>query len=117
MCTRAKHTLLLIDDESLYAGQKRRSGWSAGELLNLNNEDQRAVWNALPEIFTSTGNMPISKPETEAIPFTFPEIMKADVGRALYRATEIPRRVTPHALAVHASNEAEPEVRQDRDEN
>jgi len=115
MCTRARQTLLLIDDELIFAGQKRRGGWAAGELLDLENENQRATWNGLPEILTSTTSTP-TKLASKTISLALPKITKTDIKTALLHAGDIPRRITPHALAVHVTGESEPEKKQEYEE-
>jgi len=113
--TRAKQTLLLVDDESLYAEQKKRSGWSAGELLDLSEENQRAVWLGLPETL-SLSAAPSAAPGPAHVTLSLPTLSQRDLEQAVHRAAAIPRRTTPHALAVHAPREAEPEKKLEREE-
>jgi ATP-dependent exoDNAse (exonuclease V) beta subunit len=116
MCTRAKQTLLMIDDESLFAEKRTRGGWSAGELLDLENEGQQAIWKGLPEILTSASATPskASNGRTALIPL--PKLSKADLKNAQHRAGDFPRRVTPHALAIHVDRDSESEENQEREE-
>jgi ATP-dependent exoDNAse (exonuclease V) beta subunit len=114
--TRAKGTLLLIDDESLFAGQKR-SGSSAGELLGFVGGNNRAAWKALPEILSPTAETPPAESAAEPITAFAPDLTSHDFAQAVARANSIPRRVAPHALALHAPVEAEPESRREHDED
>jgi len=116
MCTRAKQNLLLINDESLYREQKRRGGWSAGELLDLKNANQRAVWDALPDVLISLDAVEAQTTAPDLVPFSLPKITPTMIQTALSHAADIPRRVTPHALAIHSSRESEPEAKQEREE-
>jgi len=114
MCTRAKQTLLLIDDESIFAGQKRRSGWAAGELLDLKTEGQRATWNGLPEVLISaTSASP--KSDEKKTSLRLPKLSKTDIKTAQRRSEDFPHRITPHALAEHKTSESEPERKQERE--
>jgi ATP-dependent exoDNAse (exonuclease V) beta subunit len=110
MTTRAKRTLVLVDDETLYAGQIRRVGWSSGELLGLLSGNNRMIWKALPETLTELDAGPVA--ETVSVPeinLPSPLVTNA-LRRALERAQDFPRRTTPHALARHSRDEAEPEA-------
>jgi ATP-dependent exoDNAse (exonuclease V) beta subunit len=109
-CTRARHTLLLVDDRQLFDGQRKRGAWSSGELLGLLDGVNRVTWEALPEIL-----VPPDKTEAAAPPHrprqpadkSLPN-SNDEIEAALLRARDIPRRITPHALAVAAREEAEP---------
>ena len=115
MGTRAKRTLLFLDDETLFSGQIRRSGWSAGELLELiSGGVNRDAWKALSETLSLVGTIRSAEPVRER--FSFPDLSQKDLRRAIERAGSFPRRVTPHALANHAS-EAEPEKQSDREDD
>jgi ATP-dependent exoDNAse (exonuclease V) beta subunit len=114
MSTRAKQTLVLVDDEALFTGSTRRAGWSAGELLGFCDGENRSAWTALPE----TASLPEELNADEAVPdesasesgvVALPDLSPEDVRQAIERAGTFPRRITPHALAVHTREEAEPE--------
>jgi len=109
VATRAKRTLVWIDDEALYDGQKRGNWLSSADYLGfVPGGTNREIWNALSEV-TSLPAEPAAEgvsaiaPRTEMSAIT-PEMLQ----RAVANANEVPRRVTPHALAVHA-RDAEPE--------
>lgn len=110
MSTRAKRKLLFVDDEDLFSEARRRSGWSAAELLGLFSGMNRETWQALPQELA----MPESSPSVE-FPGRpehrhLPSITSNDFSKALAHASAIPHRVTPHALAAHpVREEAEPE--------
>ena len=117
MCTRARHTLLMIDDERLYDGQIKRGGSSSGELLGLLGGVNRITWEALPETLAPTEPPVIAPlPEEKVLPENIAPRSAKDVAAAITRAQAIPRRITPHALAVHAPVEAEPETKMERGE-
>jgi ATP-dependent exoDNAse (exonuclease V) beta subunit len=112
MSTRAKRTLVLIDDEALFAAQTRRAGWSAGELLGFFGTENRDAWTALPE----TPSLPAEILSVQSVPgsgaVTLSDLSREDIRQAVERAGLFPRRITPHALAIHARDvrdEAEPE--------
>jgi len=117
MSTRAKRTLVLLDDEALFsghAGQIRRAGWSAGELLGFSDEENRSAWTALPE----TTSLQEELVADESVPdestsesgvVALLDLSREDVRQAVERASTFPRRITPHALAVHVRDDAEPE--------
>ena len=110
LATRAKRTLVWIDDEALYAGQDQRGWSSSAEYLGFGPAGaNRENWNALTEI-TSLPDDPAA-PESIATTHEeeLPEITRDAVERAVLNANAIPRRVTPHALAVHTKRDAEPE--------
>jgi ATP-dependent exoDNAse (exonuclease V) beta subunit len=132
MSTRAKRTLTLVDDEALFAGKTRRAGWSAGELLGFFGGENRATWMALSETpssdfvgsprSTSAGlsapspggrRLPLICPESVSLP----DLSREDVQQAVERAGTFPRRITPHALAVHTRDEAEPEKQREREDD
>jgi ATP-dependent helicase/nuclease subunit A len=112
MSTRAKRTLVLVDDEILFAGATRRAGWSAGELLGF-GASNRDVWTGLPEVTSfpsglSAEEPAASRPATAVV--SLPPLSPKDFRQALVHAADFPRRGTPHALAIHARDEAEPET-------
>jgi ATP-dependent exoDNAse (exonuclease V) beta subunit len=45
-----------------------------------------------------------------------PDLSREDVRRAVERAGLFPRRITPHALAIHVRDEAEPEKQIERED-
>jgi ATP-dependent exoDNAse (exonuclease V) beta subunit len=111
MTTRAKRTLVLVDDEALYAGQIRRIGWSAGELLGLPSGNNRMIWQALPQDLSGMEPTPVVEmPRVLQMAFP-PDLSGSDLSRAIARAQDFPRRITPHALAKHSRADAEPETR------
>jgi ATP-dependent exoDNAse (exonuclease V) beta subunit len=114
-CTRAKKTLLLVDDQMLFDGQVQRGGWSSAELLDFQGGVNRITWEALPETLTPTPDS-IAKAEEIAPLLTLGPLSKKDVTRATKNAQAIPRRRTPHALAVHRPKESEPEEQMEREE-
>jgi ATP-dependent exoDNAse (exonuclease V) beta subunit len=120
MSTRAKRTLVLLDDEALFAGSTRRAGWSAGELLGFFGGENRDTWKAIPE--TSAAPEEFLSDESPPVEFapgvlSLPDLSKEDVRQAVERAGRFPRRITPHALAVHARDEAEPEMQVEREDD
>jgi ATP-dependent exoDNAse (exonuclease V) beta subunit len=115
-CTRPKHTLLLIDDEAVFAEAKPVFPYCAAKLLRIDQEPSRAVWHALPEKIKAkpvSAKTPAAAPEL--IP-PYPPLEPGDFEIALAQARAIPRRVTPHALAQHPPPEAEPEAAAEREE-
>jgi ATP-dependent helicase/nuclease subunit A len=118
--TRAKRTLVLVDDEALFAGSTRRAGWSAGELLGFFGGENSDAWKALPETASSPEEfLPDESPPVESTSgvVPLPDLSREDVRRAVERAGLFPRRITPHALAVQARDEAEPEKQIDREDD
>jgi ATP-dependent exoDNAse (exonuclease V) beta subunit len=124
--TRAKRTLVLVDDEQLFtvrAGQRRRAGWSAGELLGFAAGENHRTWQELPE----TASAPEESPPGQTTPMTLaskagiaggPQLSRDDVERAVTNAGAFPRRITPHALALPPRDtlgEAEPESQVERE--
>lgn len=109
-CTRAKQTLVLVDDEALFAEQIRRSGSSAGELLGFSEGANRAAWLELPATFSPADAPSPKTAASEPTLLALPDFSAADFHHAVARAAAIPRRITPHALAVHRPAEAEPEA-------
>ena len=117
-CTRARRTLLLIDDETLFDGHRSRGGSSAGQLLDLLGGTNRITWKALPESLTPIESTPIApRPMKQEQGLEFPSLAQSDLAKAMSRAQDIPARVTPHALAVFRPGESEPERELGREEN
>ncbi len=126
MSTRAKRTLVLVDDEALFAGQTRRGGWSAGELLGFFGGENRDVWKELPEAVEDGDSLPAregsiprapGQASSPGHPNSLPDLSREDVRQAIERACAFPHRITPHALAVHARDETEPEKQMEREED
>ncbi len=126
--TRAKRTLVLVDDEALFAGAPRRTGWSAAELLGFTGGGNRDAWQALPASTESSEiasaarpkNSPVQADEVALETMPLPLVSRHDVEQAVARAGRFPRRITPHALAVHApeaGHEAEPEKEMEREDD
>jgi ATP-dependent exoDNAse (exonuclease V) beta subunit len=118
VATRAKRSLIWLDDEALYAAQQRRGRESAADYLGFSaGGSNRARWDALTEI---AGLPAEPAAETCASPRDeppLPRITTADLERAVANASAIPLRVTPHALAVPAREEAEPEAQAEREDD
>jgi ATP-dependent exoDNAse (exonuclease V) beta subunit len=115
--TRAKRTLVWIDNETLYTGQKSQGRPSGGELLGFAPGGQnRANWQALLE--RPSLPVEIAPPPAVVLPalVDLPTLSEADVQRAVTHAGNIPRRITPHALAVHTAHDAEPEKRSEQED-
>jgi ATP-dependent exoDNAse (exonuclease V) beta subunit len=122
MATRAKRTLVLIDDETLFAGSIRRAGSSAGELLGFFGGENRDTWKALPEITSvaeKIGPDESIAPESGRELAVFPALTVGDVRRAVAHAGHFSRRTTPHKLAIHArdgsSIDADPEAQTEQE--
>jgi ATP-dependent exoDNAse (exonuclease V) beta subunit len=120
MSTRAKRTLVFVDDEMLFASQRRRTDSSAGQLLGFDGGTNRDVWSVLPETTSlSMKSLPDqSQPAPEII--TMPHLSRESAKRAVGRANDFPRRITPHALASQepdAHDESEPEKQIEREED
>jgi ATP-dependent exoDNAse (exonuclease V) beta subunit len=115
--TRARRTLVWVDDEPLFAGQLRGSWSSSADYLFLTPSGaNREAWEALPE---TPALPPPEREESGADEIALPELptFTGDIiTRARARADDLPRRVTPHALAVHPPPEAEPERDTERDD-
>lgn len=109
VCTRARQTLVLVDDRQLYDGQHKKGEWSSAELLGLSNVN-REIWEALPESFEASVKVTPTPAAKKSIETFFPPKSRKDVDDAVARAGEIPRRTTPHALAKPAKADAEPEI-------
>lgn len=120
MSTRAKRSLVLVDDEALFAGQTRRAGWSSGELLGFFEDENRSAWSALPESISLPEEFPRDDPasiESATEVVLLPELSQEDIQHAIARTGDFPRRITPHALAIHARDEAEPEKQVDQEDD
>lgn len=118
MCTRAKRTLLLIDDEELFSGGKPRPGWPAAKLLDFSvpNGANRETWKALPEELSEVKAAPVPKSVlSQRISVPAP-LTREDLRHAVREGEKFTRRITPHALARHAADEAEPEIALEREE-
>jgi len=117
MCTRARHTLVLVDDEALFAGAIRRPGWPLADLAGFSAEANRNTWEELPENLSPVIE-PVSVATTlrERVPSSLTVLANEDFTRARELASAIPRRITPHALAEHPVVEAEPEKLAEQEE-
>jgi ATP-dependent exoDNAse (exonuclease V) beta subunit len=118
VATRAKRTLVWIDDEALYDGQERRNWLSSADYLGFAATGaNRGHWNALTEVTS----LPVEERKQEAAPVAkdeeLPAITREVRQRAVANASAIPRRVTPHALAVHARGDAEPEEQAEQEDD
>jgi ATP-dependent helicase/nuclease subunit A len=118
ICTRARHTLIFVDDRQLYDGQHKKGGGSSAELLGLSGGGNRETWERLPDTFdpspaAKTSPAPAIKKSIETL---FPPKTRKDVDAAVAHAGEISRRATPHALAKHVPADAEPEVQTEFEE-
>jgi ATP-dependent exoDNAse (exonuclease V) beta subunit len=113
MATRARHSLLLLDDEALFEGTQRSGTWTSGELLGLS---ESAVWKSLPENFSPHEIARTLDAPAEISPPVPALITKSHLIQAVERAGLITRRVTPHALATHPPLEAELEARAEQDD-
>jgi ATP-dependent exoDNAse (exonuclease V) beta subunit len=115
--TRAKRTLVWIDDELLYAGQKRKNWLSSADYLGfVTGGTNRETWEALAEITALPAELPgqeAASPVTQEKP---PQITREALERAVANANAIPRRVTPHALAIHTRGDAEPELQAEQED-
>jgi ATP-dependent exoDNAse (exonuclease V) beta subunit len=112
--TRARHTLVFIDDESLYATKTRTVGYSSAELFALDSPKQRAIWDSVPETpVTLDIAHPTAVPVGPGLVQVLPEISGPDISEAVAKAKMIPYRTSPHALAMHPPRDAEPEARQE----
>jgi ATP-dependent exoDNAse (exonuclease V) beta subunit len=115
-CTRPRHTLLFLDDESVFAGAERELPYAASKLLHLDEDPARDTWRNLGNEIqprTSTGTTIAETPDL--VP-PYPAFSQADFESALARARHVPLRVSPHQLAHHPPLEAEPERTAERDE-
>jgi ATP-dependent exoDNAse (exonuclease V) beta subunit len=116
--TRAKRTLVWIDDEALYTGQKSQGRPSGGELLGFAPGGQnRGTWQALPEVPALVAEIAPARISAPPDVIEAPALSEADVLQAVAHAKNIPRRITPHALAVHPPHEAEPEKRIEQEDD
>jgi ATP-dependent exoDNAse (exonuclease V) beta subunit len=115
-CTRPRHTLLFLDDESVFAGAERELPYVAAKLLRLDQEPARTTWRELPNrIDPWAAPTPVAIAPPGLVP-PCPPLSRRDFEAALARARDIPRRITPHELAIHPPPEAEPERSAERDE-
>jgi ATP-dependent helicase/nuclease subunit A len=118
MFTRAKRTLVLFDDEVLMAKQiKGRSGEIPGNFLQFQHGPNRETFLALPTSFSLLPEAQTIPSSPVAIAPAQPSLSASDVKRALQQAAQFPRRTTPHALAVHVRDEAEPEIAGEREDH
>ena len=106
--TRARRTLLLVDDRALFGND----AGSFASCLGLINDRSAAPWHILPQEGVP---LPESAPaEPAAAAPVFKPVEPSDWQGARKLAALFPRRILPHALA-HESDEAEPEQERERD--
>ena len=115
-CTRPRHTLLFIDDETAFAEAPQRGISSFAQLLRFDEGEHRNIWKALPETLTPRPAPQEAPVVPELIP-PLPPLSPDDLREAVARANRIPRRITPHALAIHSLSEAEPENEMEREDD
>jgi len=109
--TRAKRTLVWIDDEALYDGQRRGSSLSSADYLGFDAAGaNRATWEALTEVTSLPAESAAPDAMISADEMELPAITPEALRRAVANASAIPRRVTPHELAEHPKGDAEPEL-------
>ena len=117
VATRAKKTLVWLDDEDLYAGQQRRGWLSSADYLGFaQGGANRANWDALTEDISISADEFVKEVAPAVREHDRPELSSETLQRAVANASHIPRRVTPHALAVHTPSEAEPEKQIEQEE-
>ena len=118
VATRAKRSLVWIDDEALYDGQRRGSSLSSGDYLGFVPDGMnRETWTALTEVTSLPVEPVVAEAATAAEEMEMPAITHDTLQRALANASAIPRRITPHALAVHPKGDAEPEEETELDDD
>ena len=107
--TRAKHTLVLIDDEEIFEGRKN----IFGGLLELDREETNlAEWKAIQS------QPRADSPTIEAERFahehvtTDEEPVHLDIPTGIQKSESFMRRVLPHTLAKHGTTD-EPEARRE----
>jgi ATP-dependent exoDNAse (exonuclease V) beta subunit len=117
MATRAKRSLIWVDDEELYRDAKRGSGFMPGELLGFASGQNREAWLALGDAPAPPVAPAQAARNRAAEDEASQEVLTpADVQSARARAQDFARRVTPHALAVTIRDEAEPEAAVERED-
>ena len=115
-CTRPRHTLLFIDDEAVFANARKVGPFSAATLLQIDQGPGHELWQSLPvTLKPRLDTAPAPPPAPELIP-PYPPLSADDLAAAIASGRNIPRRITPHALAIHPPPEAEPERTSERDE-
>lgn len=119
--TRARHTLILTDDEAMFArAHGATSQNSLGRVLLAKQDEtsanraNRAAWDALPTDVVAELTLRADAPPEDRASSSRPSggvpSGSTILARARAVAADFPRRVTPHALARHVNPE-EPEVR------
>jgi ATP-dependent exoDNAse (exonuclease V) beta subunit len=118
MCTRAKRTLLLIDDEAAMARQiPNRAGEIAGNFLQFTGGPNREFFHSLPDTLSlAPEKSPLAPAQDIDLP-NLPPLTTVEVAQAVASANYFPRRTTPHALAIHTRDEAEPEKQTEREDD
>jgi ATP-dependent exoDNAse (exonuclease V) beta subunit len=115
-CTRPRHTLLFINDETLFAEARKIGPYCAAKLLEIDEGPARELWQSLPATLQPKPDAAKTPPPAPELIPPYPPLSRADFSAAIASGQRIPRRVTPHALAVHPPPEAEPERIAERDE-
>lgn len=114
MATRARKTLILLDDESVWKEKEtKRRAPSAADLWRLKG-DNEPIWQALPETLAKSGEKVVS-PQKIVLP-SLVDLSKKETASAIAQAGKITRRVTPYALARHESPDPSPQA-EDRPES
>jgi len=118
MFTRARKTLVLFDDETLMAAQKKgRAGEIAGDFLQFTSGPGRKILHSLPTEFIP---QPVAAPapsRPKPVLPALPKISAATLRQAVARSADFPRRITPHTLAVHSRDDAEPEKQAEQEDD
>jgi ATP-dependent exoDNAse (exonuclease V) beta subunit len=118
MFTRARKTLMLFDDEASMAGQKKgRAGEIAGDFLQFSSGPGREIFHALPAEFLPQLEAAPALAKLEPVMPILPKVSTAALRKAVQRAADFPRRITPHTLAVHSRDEAEPEKQVEQEDD
>lgn len=122
-CTRARETLVLVDDRKLFDPKADDyAAASFGNLLIRNNQANLSTWEALPMAPQPDSASVLVKVEVRAqgeLNFGDSSTMRSrvfDLAAVRVRVDDFPRRVTPHALARHYSAE-ESEVRAEKSDD
>lgn len=116
-CTRAKQTLVLVDDRAVFDEKADEySAMSFGNLLVRPDETNLASWQRLTssveaEDTSALPSTPSKQAELDFISEPTPPI-RSDLSLAQKHSSDFPLRVTPHVLAKHFTAE-EPEAREE----
>lgn len=118
-CTRARETLLLVDDRAVFDSKAEDySAMSFGNLLIGPDETNQELWSQLPQSVEAESVKVASSFLQDELVFgaVCEPVREVDARVARGLAMEFPRRLTPHALARHFTSE-EPEARAEREEH